>query len=67
MMNDPTLLTIVAIIAVVALMMVALIMGHNGTLLVGTIAIVAGLGGYQVRNQMDNNTLAAGVKHGSNN
>ena len=66
-MNDSTILTIVAILAVTALMMAALFMGHDGTLLVGAIAIVAGLGGYQIRNQMDNNALAAGVKHGKNN
>ena len=42
------LTTIIAILAIVALEVVAITQGINGALLAGSIAIIAGLGGYQV-------------------
>ena len=45
-------MAMVAILAVVALEIVALLMGHNGVILTGTLAIIAGLGGYEVKNIM---------------
>jgi len=63
-MNDTTILTIVAILAVVCLLMTALMMGHNGAILAGGLALVAGLGGYQLKNIQNNSTIAAAVKNG---
>ena len=40
---------LVAIVGIVWLETVALMMGHNGLLLTGVIAIIAGLGGYEVK------------------
>lgn len=39
---------IVAIIGITILMSIALVMGHDGLLLTSAIAVIAGLGGYQI-------------------
>jgi len=41
--------SIIAILAITALEIVAITQGINGTLLAGSIAIIAGLGGYAVK------------------
>jgi len=41
--------TIVAILCITALEIIAITQGINGTLLAGSIAIIAGLGGYAVK------------------
>ena len=49
-MNDSTIISIIAILAVVALEIVALMLGHNGILLTGALALIAGLAGYEAKN-----------------
>jgi hypothetical protein len=46
---DSTTVTMTAIIAVGALGVVALVLGYDGAILGGTMAIIGGLGGYSVR------------------
>lgn len=38
-----------AIIGITAVIIVALILGHNSTLLVGGLAMIAGIAGYSIR------------------
>lgn len=52
-MKQAGIITLTAIVAIVALEMVALCKGINGVLLGGAITIIAGLGGYQVHNLRD--------------
>jgi len=40
---------IVSLIGIIWLETVALYLGHNGLLLTGVIAVIAGLGGYEVK------------------
>lgn len=40
------IITIIAILAITALEVIAITQGLNGTLLAGSIAVIAGLGGY---------------------
>ena len=47
-MNDATMRTLFAICGVVILDGIALCNGIDGTVLVGSVAIIAGLGGYSV-------------------
>ena len=42
--------TCTAIAGIVVLDGIALVMGHNGVLLTGAIAIIAGLAGYKIKN-----------------
>jgi hypothetical protein len=46
-MKDETIITIIAIIAILILEGLAVFRGMDGTLLAGVIAIVAGLAGYE--------------------
>lgn len=50
MMKHSWIITIVAIGAITALLMTALLKGINGTLLAGGLIVIAGLGGYQIKN-----------------
>lgn len=53
MLNDETLrvlLLMIAIICVTFLEAIALIMGINGTQLLVVMVLIAGIGGYEVRN-----------------
>ena len=47
-MNDNTIITVAAIFVIGCLEMVALINGINGLILTAVIAVIAGLGGYEV-------------------
>jgi len=46
--------TITAIGAILILESIALFMGHNGTMYTASIALIAGLGGYSVRDATKN-------------
>lgn len=48
-----TLTPIIAILSIVALEMYALSQGINGVLLAGSIAVIAGLGGYTTKTLKD--------------
>ena len=49
----PKLTPIIAIVAIVLLEVVALLQGINGVMLAGSIAIIAGLGGYTAKTVKD--------------
>lgn len=48
-MEDKTILVIIAMILVAVMQMWALIMGHDGTILMSALAIIGGLAGYQIK------------------
>ena len=60
-MKDETILAIVAIIAVLVLLAWALYLGYDNILLAAGVAIIAGLGGYEV-SQRQKETQGTGIE-----
>lgn len=48
-MNEKTLISVVAISAIVVLESVALLCGVNGALFMGSLALVGGIAGYEIK------------------
>lgn len=55
-MEDKTLLTSIAILAVTAIYIVALVMNIDGAYLIPIVTVIAGLSGYTVGTTKANNT-----------
>ena len=49
-MKDKTILAVTAIGAITAIEMIALSIGINGTILALSLAAIAGIGGYEIKN-----------------